>query len=195
MSCPDEQAFVKKLRTYVTKHSKYTSTCTRDDTTTLIGILRSGGNLDSALGFAPGLRVNSLLAAYDRLEKQRAASEQAWIKLCSNPTASSFSKQKKRIVKLLPVIVQDLEDTVASGGDLAMEIKKYETIVKTATKIAEALEATCLKVSGNPTALYGVVSQLYDPVYEYSAYLNYAYLSDRVSTLSPSRVATLWKTR
>lgn len=193
MSCLDEQAFVKKLRTYVTKHSKNTNTCTRDDTTTLVGILRSGGNLDSALGFAQGLRVNSLLVAYDRLEKQRAASEQAWKTLCLYPTAASFFKQKKLIVKLLPVIVKDLEDTVASGGNIAREIKKYETIVKTAIKTAEALEATCLKVSGNPTALYSVVSRLYDPVYEYSAYLNYAYLSNRVSTLSPSRVEALWK--
>lgn len=195
MSRPDEQAFVKKLKAHVTRHSKNTNICTRDDTTTLVGILRSGGNLNSALAFAPGLRVNSLLAAYNRLEKQRAAGEAAWKALCSKPTVVSFSKQKKLIVKLLPVIVKDLEDTVGSGGDIAAEIQKYETIVKTAIKTAEALEDTCLKASSNPTALYGVVSRLYDPVYEYSAYLHYAYLPDRVSTLSPSRVEALWKKR
>lgn len=195
MSRASERGFVKKLRTHVTKHSKNTNTCTRDDTTTLMGILRSGSDLNSALSFAPGLRVNSLLAAYDTLDKRRAASEQAWKTLCANPTVTNFAKQKKLIVKLLPVIVKDLDDTVKSGGDIVKEIKKYETIVKASTKTAEALEDICLKASGNPAVLYGVVSRLYDPVYEYSAYLDYAYLSDRVATLSPSRVEALWKKR
>lgn len=192
LSREDERKFIKKLKAYVDEHGKRTTACTRDDITTLMGILRSGGTLSGALQFASGLRVNSLLAAYGRLEKRRAASEQAWYALCAQPTVANFGRQKKLVIKLLPVVVKDIEDVLAAGGDVEGEIKKYETIVKTAIKNAEALEDTCLKVSGNPTALYGVVSRLYDPVYDYSAYLNHAYLSDRVSTLSPSRVEALW---
>jgi len=193
MTPSEENAFVQALKQHIGKPGSSKTRCTRDDATALMGILRSGSNLDSALTFAPGLRPRSLLAAYEKLEKRRALSAKAWANLCRRPGAANLSKQKKHIEKILPVVVKELTIVARAGGGLINAVKKYEADIKTASSVALAREKACLRAIGSPGGVYLVVAALYDPNDPASSYMSPLFLPDRVAVLSPSRVDALWK--
>ena len=193
LSVEDERAFISDLTKYVSTHKVSTTRSGRDDMTSLIGILRCGGNLQDALVLAPGLKTGALLAAYNKIEKQRLTCVQAWENLRLNPSVANFKKHRNNISKVLPDIVKSLDRAVMLGRDLSVEIRDHGYSVDAAGARAKFLENKCKIAHKNSREFSQITSSLYNPHDTYSAYTDQAYLPDRVGAIGPLKLDNLYK--
>lgn len=193
LSVEDEHAFISDLTKYVSAHNVTTTRSGRDDMTSLIGILRCGGNLQDALSLAPGLKTGALLVAYNKIEKQRLTCVQAWENLRLNPSAANFKKHRSSISKILPDIVKSLDRAVLLSRDLSEEIRNHGHSVDAAGVRAKFLENKCRLAHKNSREFFQITSSLYNPHDTYSAYTDQAYLPDRVGAIGPLKLDNLYK--
>jgi hypothetical protein len=182
-----EAAFATDLRNAATRNSR----SDRDDLTALLGILRCGCTLEDALRLAPGLRVNRLASAYNRLSENLDQARDAWtaLTLCEPGEVGRYTD---RVALLVPGLAGRV---VAAARDDASEpfraaVRSVVHQVEVTDARARQIEARCAACPpGSPTVV-DLGAELFHP-HRPGVYASPTYLPDRVATLSPVRVSDL----
>ena len=187
----EERRFVDRLRHLARGADVAFDDVRRADVTAMLNALRCGVAADELLERAPGLRPGALVAAHDELDRRRAAAADAWRAIVADGRPEALDAHAERAALLLPRLVtvldgvrrtepgryadvlDELDRSVAVAADAAGSVE--ERLAATARLAADSrrlgrllYEARGHGVSGWPT-----------------------HLAERVTTLSPARVAAL----
>lgn len=187
MSMTQETACISELR----ERAGAPGVFDRDDVTAMMGILRCGSPWDRALELAPGLNLPALLGAYEKLATELEKSRRAWADIVKKPEARILVQQADIASRLLPVPVHRalfaMEDAPTS---LPAVMHELDTALREAHRAARLIEEKLeAHVPPSPSGVT-VGAKLFSPTAP-GVYADPFYLADRVSALSPVRVAEL----
>ena len=175
MSAQQEKTAVAELRRRAGKPSAFD----RDDVSAMVGILRCGAEWDRVLELAPGLDGG--------LRKSR----KAWKSIVTQPTSGSLLRNASQAALVLPVPVHRalfvLED---SPELLAHEVAIISEQVEEYCRATLLVEAELRKYSPPSNAGMSVGARLFSSTRP-GAYADPFFLAERVTALSPVRVAEL----
>ena len=187
MSAQQEKTAVAELRRRAGKPSAFD----RDDVSAMVGILRCGAEWDRVLELAPGLNLPALLGAYEKLDGGLRKSRKAWKSIVTQPTSGSLLRNASQAALVLPVPVHRalfvLED---SPELLAHEVAIISEQVEEYCRATLLVEAELRKYSPPSNAGMSVGARLFSSTRP-GAYADPFFLAERVTALSPVRVAEL----
>lgn len=163
----------------------------RRDVTALVTALRCGLTVTELTERARGLRPGRLLAAHRSLDGARLEAAGAWRAIVEVPTAASLMRYGPLAASMLPAIISHL-DAIArrTPRELEWSVGTADAEISRTTAGVEALEEQleeCVPPSDRGRA---IGTLLYD-VYGEGAWNLGTYMSSRVGTLVPLRVAAL----
>jgi len=190
MSPTQEQLFIAEIEA----HTKGVASARvdRDDVTALLNALRCGTDFATLLTVAPGCKPERLLGAHRLLNRQRLQSEQAWYAIEEDPTPATLHAFAAHAARLLPIPVH----RILSAREHALHERVTEAIAEATSEVhrcrvlAKGFEAELEQhVPGSVTGV-DLGAKLYNPMNP-GVYGNAFFLADRVSSLSPVRVADL----
>lgn len=202
---PDqEKAFVDRM-TELAKGRK--SETQRDDLIILLTALRCGTDADLLLENAPGTTPESILAAYNWIEKLRQRSVSAWIAIENAPSIATVQKFAPEAVKVLPIPVRRIVSTIEgitngtfharmlpeSIGEASAQIHRLQVRAHGFESELESIHYNNNKKGSNEmlqSKANDLGQRLYDPLAP-GIYGDAYFLPNRVSTLSPLRVRDL----
>jgi len=190
----EEATFVADLSALVVSGGGDVQACRdfdRRDVTALVTAMRCGLMVDELLHRARGLRPARLLAAHRHLELARAAGEEAWRGIVTNPTSAALAHFGPVAATLLPVITSHLDAIDRrTPKDLERAVRSADSEISRTTEsvllLEERLDA-CVAPSDRGRA---IGSLLFD-AYGDGAWNLGTFLAPRVGTLVPLRVASL----
>ena len=163
----------------------------RRDVTALVTALRCGLTVEELLARARGLRPARLLAAHRHLELARAAGQGAWQSIVATPTSAALAHFAPLAATLLPVIVGHLEAIDRrTPRDLERGILTADAEISRTTQSVLLLEERLDACTAPSDRGRAIGSLLYD-AYGDGAWALGTFLSPRVGTLVPLRVASL----
>lgn len=187
MSHAQEIAAIAELRTLAGQPGPFE----RDDVSAMVGILRCGAPWDRVLELAPGLNLPALLGAYDTLAAGLAESRAAWEQFTTEKTATALVHNASLAARLLPVPVHralfTMEDTPHL---LAEEAATLEQRVAECTRAANLIEQELERYRPPSNTGMNIGAKLFSPTNP-GVYADPFFLADRVTSLSPVRVAEL----
>jgi hypothetical protein len=187
MSPVQERECVTRLRELASAPGAFD----RDDATALVGILRCGATWDRVLELAPGLSLPAVLGAYEKLSGELEAARRAWGSIVRSPSPRSLALHADTASRLLPVPVHRalfaMEDAPSSLDAVVAELAASVAGVCGAAQAIEGrLEEFVAPSSAGVTVGEALFSTTVPGVYS-----DPFFLADRVSALSPVRVAEL----
>jgi len=187
MSALQEKAALAELRRRAGKPAGFD----RDDVSAIVGILRCGADWDRVLELAPGLNLPALLGAYGKLDSGLRKSRKAWSLIVAHPTAGSLVRNASQAALILPVPVHRALFVLEDSPDLlAQEVAALDYQVEENCRATRLVEAELQKYTPPSNAGISVGSRLFSSTRP-GAYADPFFLADRVTTLSPVRVAEL----
>lgn len=107
----EETVFVDRLRRLTARPSQGRATgdlFQRYDITAVVTALRHGVTVDEMFRSAPGLRPESIAAAYDHVERLRADAADAWRSLAADPSVATLVEVGDRAATVLPAVISRL---------------------------------------------------------------------------------------
>jgi hypothetical protein len=184
----EERAFLRDLEAAVARPSRPS----RDDVTVLLSILRNGCSLDQACAFAPGLSLPALLGAYRRLEKSRSSSVDAWVRIAKKPTPATWAADCKQAYKIMPVVIDRIRysDPCKDAKTLAREVRAVSERIDDVAATAIELESLVRSFPPTHPRTLELAPVLFSP-HSNCLYADPFYIPNRISSLSPTRVADL----
>jgi hypothetical protein len=121
----EETVFVERLRRLTARPSQGTVTgelFQRYDITAVVTALRNGVTVDEMFRSAPGLRPDSIAAAYDHVERIRSAAADAWQSLVAEPTAATLVAVGDPAAAVLPAIISRLRSLLVRHPDHSLTL-------------------------------------------------------------------------
>jgi hypothetical protein len=161
---------------------------TRSDITAVLNALRGGLTAAQLIDKAPGLPTTRLLAAYRRLEQNRAAAAGAWDALVEAGGPDALAVHGDRAGVLVPVLVERL-GAAAELGEVPYRatVARLASLVATTHRSIDEVEAA---LAAAPERAVELGAQLYNP-YSDSLANRVDHVARRVGMLTPTRVAAL----
>ena len=183
--------FVTDLQHLCTPHSD--GPPGREHYTAVLNALRCGIPASDVLQLAPGMFATDLLAAYVDLERRRMQAWQAWQEITEDPSRTTITAAGPEAALLLPVPVERLYTSmriVRSDRGLRTAVRTIVSEIRLRSATAAAIEAILAdRVAPDPAAVK-LGAQLHNPAIP-ALWGDALYLPDRVTALSPLRVAAL----
>jgi hypothetical protein len=121
----EETVFVERLRQMTARPSQGAITGApfhRYDITALVTALRHGVTVDEMFRSAPGLRPESIAAAYDHVERIRSDAADAWRSLVVEPTAATLIAVGDRAANVLPATISQLRSLLVRHPDHSLSL-------------------------------------------------------------------------
>lgn len=163
----------------------------RDDVSSLLGILRCGGDLTAAREFAPGLDLPALRGAFEALSVSLAASRGAWQAIVESPSRVTVLENADLASLLMPVPVHRVMYALEESEEvLRAVVSTLQEKIDDTCFVAAALENELLEVSPPSPMGIEIGARLYSATVP-GTYADPFFLADRVAALSPVRVADL----
>lgn len=163
----------------------------RDDVSSLVGILRCGGDLDAAVRFAPGLNLSALRGAFDAVEGQLQACQRAWDAIVHDPSAATLIEHADSASLLMPVPVHRMLYALEESPEvLRAVVRTLQEKIDDMTRAARAFEHELRSVVPPSPMGIDIGSRLFSAT-SAGVYGDPFFLTDRVSALSPVRLADL----
>ena len=159
----------------------------RDDLTLVLTALRSGISVSRLRRFAPGIRVEKLLAAYESLNQARQDATDAWQRLCHQPTPDTLTSEGPRAELILPSLVRRLYDLEDDTDRLRAQMDEEVAQIQLVQDLAWGVEKK-LELKDGPRRALG--RQLLNPI-DPAWWDHPHYLPRRVTDLTPNRVRCL----
>jgi hypothetical protein len=121
----------------------------RYDITALVTALRNGVTADEMFRAAPGLRPESVAAAYDYIEERREDAADAWRSLVADPTVDTLARVGEQAAALLPAVISQLRSLLLHHPDDPLLLEQAVAVIDREIRItgAKALELENLLTS------------------------------------------------
>jgi len=135
----EEALFVDRLRQMTARPSQgrgSDASFQRYDITAVVTALRNGVTVDEMFRSAPGLRPESVAAAYDHVDQMRRDAVEAWETLVAEPTAATLIAVGDRAAALIPAIISRLRS-------LLVQHHPTVTLEAAIAAIDAEIQATC----------------------------------------------------
>ena len=135
----EEALFVDRLRQMTARPSQGRVggvAFQRYDITAVVTALRNGVTVDEMFRSAPGLRPESIAAAYDHVDQIRRNAVDAWETLVARPTAATLLEVGDRAMVLIPAIISRLRS-------LLVQHHPTMTLADAIAAIDAEIQATC----------------------------------------------------
>ena len=121
----EEVVFVDRLRQMTARPSQGSTEGAlfqRYDITAVVTALRHAVTVDEMFRSAPGLRPESIAAAYDHVEALRRDAAAAWRALVAEPTAATLVDVGDRAAAALPAVISRLRSLLVRHPDHSMSL-------------------------------------------------------------------------
>jgi hypothetical protein len=193
----EEDAFVARLRELSNGGDRQESPQDRGrrrcDITVVVTALRSAVTADELLRNAPGIRADTMLAAYESVEARRAASERAWRMLAADPTRSTLDDVGSGAAGLLPLVINRLRNAVTARPAEAFAFSRTISLIDRRIRAtqARALELEDQLAGSAGTAGADRAAELLHDAWGDGVWSLGTYLAPRVGTIVATRLRSL----
>lgn len=193
-----EAAFLDRLQTLVAEDPRDLGLVPegyqRHHVTALITALRDSVTADQMLQRAPGLHGAVLLRAYNGVEQRRTEAALAWNMIVSTPSVATIAHAGWLATRLVPAAMSHVHAFVRRNpGDahgLAQAVGRINGEIQVTNALAADLEAA-LAAENIPRSTAQQIGDLLYDRYGEGIWSRSTFMSTRVGTLVPARLATL----